>query len=71
MSYRNLSEFIHRLRQEKELAEVHVAVDPRLEISEIYDRVVKQEGAALLFHRVQGSPFPLAIFNQTTTTRTG
>lgn len=61
MPYQNLSEFIERLRQEKELAEIRAEVDPRLEITEIYDRVVKQKGPALFFHKVQGSPFPLAI----------
>ncbi len=59
--FRNLSEFIDRLRREKELAEIHIEVDPALEISEIYDRVIKQTGPALLFHKVKGSPFPLAI----------
>jgi len=61
MSYRNLSEFVERLRQEKELTDIRAEVDPHLEISEIYDRVVKKEGPALLFHRVKGSAIPLAI----------
>jgi 4-hydroxy-3-polyprenylbenzoate decarboxylase len=59
--YRNLSEFIERLRQAKELCEIRAPVDPRLEITEIYDRIVKGGGEALLFHNVQGSPFPLVI----------
>jgi 4-hydroxy-3-polyprenylbenzoate decarboxylase len=36
-------------------------VDPRLEITEIATRVVKQGGPALLFEKVKGSPYPLAI----------
>lgn len=32
-----------------------------LEITEINDRIVKEEGPALLFERVKGSPFPLLI----------
>lgn len=61
MPYQNLSEFVDRLRSEKELAEIRIEVDPCLEITEIYDRVVKREGPALLFHKVKGSPLPLAI----------
>ena len=61
MPYRNLREFIERLRKEKELSEIHAEVDPCLEVSEIYDRVVKQAGTALLFHNVKNSPLPLAI----------
>lgn len=61
MADQNLNDFIERLRREKELAEISAEVDPHLEITEIYDRVVKREGPALLFHKVKGSPFPLAI----------
>ena len=61
MPDQNLSDFITRLRREKELVEIHAEVDPVLEITEINDRIVKREGPALLFHKVKGSPFPLAI----------
>ena len=61
MACQNLSEFIDRLRREKELVEISAEVDPRLEITEIYDRVVKQGGPALLFRNVKGSNVPLAI----------
>lgn len=61
MACQNLSEFIDRLRAEKELVEIAAEVDPRLEITEIYDRVVKRGGPALLFRRVKGSRIPLAI----------
>ena len=61
MTYRHLSEFIEKLRREKELADISAEVDPRLEITEISDRVVKKGGAALFFKKVKGSPFPLAI----------
>ena len=61
MPFQNLSEFIESLRRQKELSEISVEVDPLLEVSEIYDRVVKQEGTALLFHKIKGSSFPLAI----------
>lgn len=61
MACQNLSEFIERLRKEKELVEISAVVDPSLEITEIYDRIVKQGGPALLFRRVKGSTIPLAI----------
>lgn len=61
MPYQNLNQFTERLREEKELSDVRAEVDPRLEITEIYDRVVKERGPALFFHKVKGSPFPLAI----------
>ena len=36
-------------------------VDPELEITEIATRTIKDQGPALLFERVKGSPYPLAI----------
>ena len=41
--------------------EVKAPVDPVLEVTEIYDRVVKKEGPALLFTNVRGSSMPVAI----------
>ncbi|MFA5974706.1 MAG: menaquinone biosynthesis decarboxylase [Elusimicrobiota bacterium] len=61
MSFRNLSSFLTELEQQKELRRIRVEVDPELEITEIATRVVRQEGPALLFEKVKGSPFPLAI----------
>jgi 4-hydroxy-3-polyprenylbenzoate decarboxylase len=43
------------------LSRVPVEVDPHLEITEIVTRVVREEGPALLFERVKGADFPLAI----------
>ncbi len=59
--YRNLREFIERLKRENEIRTVSVEVDPKLEITEIYDRLVKKRGPALLFEKVHGSSFPVAI----------
>ncbi len=56
-----LQDFLSQLEREDELARVRVEVDPELEITEIATRVVKQQGPALLFERVKGSPMPLAI----------
>ena len=57
---RSLPEFIERLRKEGELAEIHVPVDPVLELAEVHRRVLQQSGPALLFTQVAGSRFPVA-----------
>jgi 4-hydroxy-3-polyprenylbenzoate decarboxylase len=59
MPYRSLGEFVEALRAAGELHVVEAPVDPRLEISEITDRVVKAGGPALLFPNVKGSRFPV------------
>ncbi len=61
MAYRNLSEFIADLERRGELKRVSVPVDPTLEITEIADRLIKSNGPALLFEKVNGSSIPLAI----------
>ncbi len=61
MAYKDLQQFISKLRERGEIHEVHAEVDPVLEVTEIYDRLIKQQGPALLFHKVKGSPVPLAI----------
>ena len=57
----SLQSFLELLDRDKQLARVRVEVDAELEISEIAQRVVREEGPALLFERVKGSEFPLAI----------
>lgn len=59
--HRNLREFVECLRRERELKTISAEVDPKLEITEICDRVVKREGPALLFEKARGSKFPLVI----------
>lgn len=61
MSFKNLGQFLEFLRAEGELKEITAEVDPILEVTEIYDRIVKKEGPALLFRNVRGSTIPLAI----------
>ena len=56
------------MRRRGELVEISAEVDPRLEISEITNRVVKAGGPALLFTRVRGSTFPV-LTNQFGTER--
>ena len=59
--YPDLRAFIKRLEKEKELLRIRTEVDPVLEISEITDRVSKNNGPALLFEKPKGSNHPLLI----------
>jgi 4-hydroxy-3-polyprenylbenzoate decarboxylase len=68
VAYESLGAFVRALRGARELATVDVPVDPRLEIAEITDRVVKAGGPALLFRNVRGSAFPV-LTNQFGTER--
>ena len=61
MPYESLAEFLEELEGEGELARVRTEVDPILEVSEITDRISKAHGPALLFEKVRGSRYPLAI----------
>ena len=61
MSYENLCEFVDDLERSGQLKRIGAAVDPRLEITEIADRVVKAGGPALLFENPKNSRFPLLI----------
>lgn len=56
-----LREFLGELESAGELRRIRTEVDPRLEITEIADRVVKRQGPALLFENVAGSDVPLLI----------
>lgn len=55
----DLRAYLGHLERCGELARVRVEVDPRLEVSEITQRVVKRGGPALLFERVRQSDFVL------------
>src|SRR5207302_10004563 len=61
MSFHDLPSYLVALERAHELKRVTVEVDPELEITEIATRVVKNEGPALLFEKVKGSPYPLVI----------
>lgn len=58
---RDLRDFIARLERAGELVRVGARVDPRLEITEITDRVTKAGGPALLFTDVARSDHPVLI----------
>src|SRR5947209_5989324 len=61
MAYDSLAAFLEELEAEGQLVRVRTEVDPILEVSEITDRISKAHGPALLFEKVRGSPYPLAI----------
>jgi len=54
MRYKDLRDFIAQLEQLGELKRVAVAVDPRLEMTEICDRVLRAGGPAILFENPKG-----------------
>lgn len=58
--HKDLGSFIETLKKETDLVEVSAQVDPYLEIAEIHRRVIDDNGKALLFTNVKGSPFPVA-----------
>jgi len=61
MPFDNLRDFVADLERAGQLRRIRAEVDPRLEIAEIADRVVKRGGPALLFENPKGSRFPLLI----------
>jgi len=61
LGYRDLQSFARALEAAGELRRISAEVDPYLEIAEIYDRVIKREGPALLFEHVKGADYPLLI----------
>jgi len=56
-----LREFLSGLEKDGDLARVRAEVDPCLEVTEIVNRVLAQDGPALLFEQVSGSSMPLAM----------
>src|SRR5690606_14188376 len=59
MQYRDLREFLHKLEQSGELRRIRHPVSPRLEMTEISDRVLRQGGPALLFESPAGYQMPV------------
>jgi len=59
MAFASLRAFLEALRRDGDLRVVEAPVDPVLEIAEIHRRVILEEGPALLFANVKGSPFPV------------
>ena len=59
MAYRDLREFIAQLEALGELKRIRAEVSPRLEMTEICDRVLKAGGPALLFEKPEGHSMPV------------
>ncbi len=59
MKYRDLRDFIAQLEDRGELRRIAASVDPKLEITEVSDRVLRRGGPALLFEHPTGSAVPL------------
>ena len=60
MPYKSLSHFVSALESAGELVRIKSFVSPHLEITEITDRVSKNNGKALLFEN-NGTGFPVLI----------
>ncbi|MEM9057977.1 MAG: 4-hydroxy-3-polyprenylbenzoate decarboxylase [Pseudomonadota bacterium] len=59
MEYKDLRDFIARLEAMGELKRIATAVDPKLQMTEISDRVLRAGGPALLFENPVGSDIPV------------
>jgi 4-hydroxy-3-polyprenylbenzoate decarboxylase len=59
MSYRDLREFVAQLEASGDLKRVRAEVSPRLEMTEVCDRVLRAGGPALLFERPAGHDMPV------------
>ncbi|MEK7702393.1 MAG: UbiD family decarboxylase [Nitrospirota bacterium] len=59
MPYTDLREFIAFLEKNKQLVRVKKEVDPNLEVTEILNRLLAQNGPAVLFENVKGSQIPI------------
>ena len=61
MAYTDLAEFVRALEKSGELVRVTVPVDPDLEVTGIVQRVVREQGPALLFTNPTRGSMPLLI----------
>ena len=59
MRYADLREFLSQLEALGELRRIRAEVSPRLEMTEICDRVLRAGGPALLFERPSGHSMPV------------
>ncbi len=59
MKYKDLRDFIAQLESMGELKRVSLEVDPRLEMTEFCDRVLRREGPAILFEKPRGHSIPV------------
>ncbi len=59
MRYNDLRDFIQQLEALGELKRIHASVSPKLEMTEIADRVLRAGGPALLFEKPTGFDVPV------------
>ena len=59
MKYSDLRDFLAQLERREELKRIRVEIDPKLEMTEICDRVLKAGGPALLFEKPKGHAIPV------------
>ncbi len=59
--FRTLSQFLADLERRGDLLRIAREVDPEYEVTEIACREARGEGPALLFEKVRGARFPLAV----------
>ena len=59
MKYRDLRDFIGQLEARGELRRIAAEIDPKLEMTEIGDRVLRAGGPALLFEKPKGHSVPV------------
>jgi len=59
MSYQDLRDFITTLNKQNELKTITTSISPYLEITEVCDRVLRNQGPALLFQNPTGFNIPL------------
>jgi len=59
LPYADLREFLSQLESKGDLKRVAAEVSPRLEMTEISDRVLRAGGPALLFERPTGHRIPV------------
>ena len=59
MQYKDLRDFIAQLEAMGELKRIRMEVDPVLEMTEICDRILKQQGPAVLFEHPKGHDMPV------------
>jgi len=59
MRYHDLRDFLEQLERQGELKRIGVPVSPRLEMTEICDRVLRAQGPALLFEKPAGFDMPV------------
>jgi 4-hydroxy-3-polyprenylbenzoate decarboxylase len=61
MKYTDLRDFIAQLEALGELKRIAVEIDPKLEMTEIADRVLRAGGPALLFEKPKGHSIPVLV----------